>query len=152
MQNHHKRIFVYCAYLKLPFKSSTYFIRKIHYFSTWKGGKFRQPLIQYYSIISRINLNTRVWKLPRGEGERGAPFSLALHLLLPLVQGNGSGNETPSDSSSFSSKEKVAVTRDGDQAIRGSWLGRIFSPVPPSPGLSTFFTGSRFYSPAVPRN
>lgn len=74
MQNHHKRIFVYCAYLKLPFKSSTYFIRKIHYFSTWKGGKFRQPLIQYYSIISRINLNTRVWKLPRGEGERGAIF------------------------------------------------------------------------------
>lgn len=39
-------------------------------------------------------------------------------------EGTTAGTKPPSDS--FSSKEKVAVTRDGDQAIRGSWLGRIF--------------------------
>lgn len=81
------------------------------------------------------------------EREREGPFSL----FCLSFKGTAVGTKPPSDSS-FSSKEKVAVTRDGDQAIRGSWLGRIFSPVPPSLGLSTFFTGSRFYSPAVPRN
>lgn len=68
----------------------------------------------------------------------------------PSRSGNDGGTK-PSGSFGRSLAE-AAVTREGDQAIRGSCLGRIFSPVPPSFGLSTFFTGSRFYLPAVPRN
>lgn len=74
-------------------------------------------------------------------------------------------NVSPTRSPNSIVLAEVAVTRDGDQANRGSWLRRISSLVPHSPPpsllyrrspssgeLSTFFTGSRFYSPAAPRN